>query len=86
MSKTISQSTSTRRVGVKRQLFAMFKAGKSGTVAQLMRATKGSEVSVRTALYDLRSEGYCVDRPMLSLQYDERGVWALPRRAVRVSN
>jgi hypothetical protein len=82
----MATQTQSRRVGVKRQLFAMFKAGKSGTIAQLMRATKGSEVSVRTALYDLRSDKYGVGGRALPLQYDERGVWALPRRSVRVVN
>jgi len=45
--------------GIKAQIAVLLSAGGSYTVAELVKATGGKEVSVRTALSDLKSRVYC---------------------------
>lgn len=47
-----------RKPGIKAQIAALFLAGGEYTLQQLLETTGAKEVTVRTAIYDLRSAKY----------------------------
>lgn len=66
-----------RRLGVKRVLWDHFKGGGKGTLKELCKLTGGTEVSVRTALSDIRNPKYAPEGKALKVERDDNDVYSL---------
>lgn len=62
--------------GVKARLQEFFKKGKKGSVEAIAKQLGATESNVRTAISDLRSKNYCVDKP-LNIVKNDNGVYSL---------
>jgi FKBP-type peptidyl-prolyl cis-trans isomerase len=65
------------KVGAKRMIYDLLKAGKKHTLEQFAKITGSSESNCRTAITDLKNPKYAVNKDPLKVAHNKQGVYAL---------